>query len=296
MRLKNILSLILGITGFGIFNACQTDDAIYDGPNYIMFADTLSVLPIENNEDYLNIPISATQVCNYDRTFGVEILVKESNAIEGYHYELESNTVTIKAGELATNVRVKGYHDRIEVTDSLGFILSLVTDESTHWDMYGIQTKVILQKACTFDINTFTGHAVISVSTYLYDYMPNVDKRVIWVEKDPTEENTIIMKDYFYDGYDVKLRLTSNDILNPIIRMEEQRFADTGTAFGTIYGDGYIQMYEPAGYTSYYSSCEEFIVHYMTLYVPEVGTVGTFINAIEFISEEEAEKLKREGY
>ena len=71
MRLKNILSLILGITGFGIFNACQTDDAIYDGPNYIMFADTLTVLPIENNEDYLNIPISATQVCNYDRTFGL---------------------------------------------------------------------------------------------------------------------------------------------------------------------------------------------------------------------------------
>jgi hypothetical protein len=38
----------------------------------------------------------------------------------------------------------------------------------------------------------------------------------------------------------------------------------------------------------------------MTLYAPGMdasqNTVGTFVNAVEWISEDEAERLKREGY
>ena len=41
-------------------------------------------------------------------------------------------------------------------------------------------------------------------STYMQEFMPNVDNRLIKAIIDPEEENTIIMKDFFYDGYDVK--------------------------------------------------------------------------------------------
>ena len=82
--------------------------------------------------------------------------------------------------------------------------------------------------------------------------------------------------------------------------MDDQRFASTADAFGTLYGDGYINVYQPTAYTSYYSSCEKFIFQYMTLYVPGMpegqNVVGTFVNAVEWISDDEAEKLKREGY
>ena len=54
-----------------------------------------------------------------DRTFGIEIDDKASNAIENKHYEIESNTVTIKAGELAANLRIRGLYDNIGKTDSL---------------------------------------------------------------------------------------------------------------------------------------------------------------------------------
>lgn len=277
-------------------SSCDAEYQTYEGPNYIMFSDSMYIFPVQNSKDYFDIPVSATRACGYDRTLAVEIIDKNSNAIEGFHYELESNTVTIKAGELATKVRVKGSHENIAVSDSLCFSLRLVTEKDTQWDLYGIDATVQLQKACTFDINTFTGYALISFSTYMMDYMPATAMRLIQVEKDTTKENTIIMKDYFYDGYDVKLRLEADDILNPIIRMDEQIFAETGEAFGTIYGEGYIHMYEPSGYVSYYSSCEKFILHYMTLYVPGVGTVGTYVSAIEFVSDDEAERLKREGY
>lgn len=279
------------------FNGCNTDYTTYSGPNYIMFSDTLSVLPVQNNEEYFDIPVAATQACDYDRTLGVEIIDKKSNAIEGKHYSLESNTVTIKAGERSTNVKVRGIYDNIAVTDSLGFVLHLVSDKKTQWDLYGIETKVLLQKTCPFDINLFTGYALIT-STYLTAYGDG-SRRLIQTEVDPEEENTIIMKDYFYDGYDVKVRFTTDDLLNPLIEMDDQVFGSTADAFGTIYGNGKINLYQPTYYASYYSSCEQFIYQYMTLYVPGMaeGTnvIGTFINAVKWISDDEAEKLKREG-
>lgn len=282
-----------------IMAGCEEDRTTYSGPNYIMFSDSLYVLPIQNNEEYFDIPVAATQATGYDRTLAVEIIDKNSNAIEGVHYTLESNTITIKAGERVADVRVRGIYDNIEIADSLGFALRLITEENTQWDIYGTETNVMLQKTCPFNIYDFEGYAVIT-STYLYNYT-TVDKRLIRTEVHPTEENTLIMKDYFYDGYDVKIHFTTDDLLNPLIEMEEQIFGPTTEAFGTIYGDGKIRMFQPTYYASYYSSCEQFIYQYMTLYVLNkdesvYGTVGTFINAVKWISDDEAEKLMREGY
>lgn len=139
------------------------------------------------------------------------------------HYTIESNTVTIKAGERAANVRIRGNYDAIAATDSLGLTLRLLTQQADQWDLYekSYEAKVILQKCCPFDINLFNGYAVLT-STYMQEFMPNVDNRLIKAVIDPEEENTVIMKDFFYDGYDVKIRFTTNDILNPLIEMDEQ--------------------------------------------------------------------------
>ena len=267
-------------------------------PDYIQFSDTLYVLPVVDDVEYHNVQVVATKACDYDRTVAVEIIDAESNAIEGRHYSLESNTITIKAGELVGNVRVRGYHENIDVYDSLGFKLNLIVPEELQWDMYGTETNVLLQKACKFDINAFVGYCVLT-STYIMNYM-EVDKRLVKAELDPENENTIIMRDYFFDGYDVRITFKDNDILNPLIEMDDQVFGPTSEAFGTLYGDGLIRMYQPTAYTSYYGSCEKFIFQYMTLYVPGMeegyNTVGTFVNAVEWITDDEAEKLKREGY
>lgn len=287
------IAIATGITG------CNDADMTYSGPEYVLFSDTLYVLPVVDDEELHNIPVVATTACDYDRTIAVEVVDAASNAIEGRHYSLESNTITIKAGELVGNVRVRGFHNNIDVYDSLGFKLNLVIPEELQWDIYGAEANVLLQKACKFDINAFTGYCVLT-STYIINYMTDIDKRLVRSEIDPENENTIIIKDYFFDGYDVKVRFRSDDILNPLIEMDDQAFGPTSEAFGTLYGDGLIRLYQPTAYTSYYSSCEKFIFQYMTLYVPGMeegyNTVGTFVNAVEWISDDEAEKLKREGY
>lgn len=288
-----VFALLLALIG------CDEERTTYTGPNYIMFSDTLYVLPVQDNVEYFEIPVSATRTSSKDRTLAVEVIDKKSNAIEGIHYTLESNTITIKAGELATNVRVRGIYDNISVSDSLGLALRLVIEEENQWDIYGIDANVVLRKTCPFNIYDFEGYCVIS-STYLYDY-GGVDKRLIQTKVDDEEENTLILKDYFYDGYDAKIKFETKDRLNPLITMEEQLFGSTVEAFGTIYGDGQIRMFQPTSYVSYYSSCEQFVYQYMTLYVMNkdgsmFGSVGTFINVLKWISDDEAEKLMREGY
>ncbi len=296
---RNLLGVAIAVAVAGSIVGCNENWIFAPStPDYIQFSDTLYVLPVVDDEEYHNVPVVATKACDYDRTVAVEIIDAASNAIEGRHYSLESNTITIKAGELVGNVRVRGYHNNIDVYDSLGFKLNLIIPEELQWDLYGTETNVLLQKACKFDINAFTGYCVLT-STYILNYT-NTDMRLLESEIDPEEENTIILRDYFFDGYDVKVRFKPEDIMNPLIEMDDQVFGPTSDAFGTLYGDGLIRLYQPTAYTSYFSSCEKFIFQYMTLYVPGMeegyNTVGTFINAVEWISDDEAERLKREGY
>ena len=304
---KTILTTLLAVVAIAFcLTACKPEYTTYSGPNYILFSDTLYEMAVVDDESYYEVPVVATRSCEYDRNVAVEVIDAGSNAVEGKHYCIESNTVTIKAGELRANVRIKGYHNNIDVADSLGFKLQLIIPDDVQWSMYGNTANVLVRKACKFDINTFVGPCVVS-STYIMNYM-NVDKILTRSVVDPDDKDgkTIIIKDYFFKGYDVKIKFEADDVYNPLIRMDEQYFATTSEAFGTLYGDGYIKVYQPTAYTSYYSGCEKFIFQYMTLFVPGMtpgvktptseNTVGTFVNAVEWISEDETKKLKREGY
>ena len=302
MSKKILFSAIVSLISLVCFTSCEEERTVYSGQQYIMFADTLSVIGVEDNGEYADIYISATKAMDKDQTLAVEVIEQESSAIEGVHYTIESNTVVIKAGELSTSIRIRGHYENLTVDENLPEIkLRLISPEETQWNLYeskGLETKVMLQKVCPFDINAFTGYAMIT-STFLYNYVGGYN-RLIKTELDPIEENTIIMRDFYYDGYDVKLRFTTDDPLNPLIEMDDQPLVTTGEAFGTKYGDGMLHIYQPSNYVSYYSACEKFIYQYITLWVPGMAagtnTVGTFIHAIEWISDDEARVLMNQGY
>jgi hypothetical protein len=299
MKKNILLSTIASFVMLATFTNCEEQHTLYQGDEYIMFADTLTVLGVENSDEVFDITIAATTVSDKDRTVAVEVIDKHSNAIEGIHYAIESNTVTIKAGELTGSLRIKGIAENLSVDYDPEVMLHLIADDKYHWDLYGGDTtRVVLRKVCPFDINAFSGYAMIT-STFLYNYVGSYN-RLIKTEVDSTEENTIIMKDFYYDGYDVKLRFTTDDPLNPLIEMDDQPLVTTGEAFGTVYGDGMLHIYQPTNYVSYYSACEKFIYQYITLWVPGMAagtnTVGTFIHAIEWISDDEARILQNQGY
>lgn len=288
-----VSAIIIGLTG------CEQKRVSYNGPSYLMFSDTLYDYPVQETNEVFKVPVSTTKAVDYDRTFAVEIIDKESNAIEGKHYKLLNNTVVIKAGKMTADVEVQGIYENIAATDSLGFSMRLILPEETEWDLYGKGAKVVLHKTCPFDINNFKGYCKVT-STYLLEMM-QTSTRLIKTELSKDEENTVILKDLYYDGYDVKLKFKTGDVYRPYITMEDCVCASTSDAFGTIYGDGKLMMSQPTNYVSYYNTCEKFVLQYVTLSVYNkdktlYGTVGTYLNILEWISDAEAEDMIQQGY
>lgn len=295
--IKYMVFTLLAATMF--LSSCQEEYVTYSDAEYIMFADTLATYPVQKDVEYFSIPIVSTVTCDYDRTFGVEVVDRGSNAIEDLHYSLKSNTVTIKAGETRADVFVHGHYDNIESTDSLGFVLQLVMPKQLEMPLYGSRTKVVLMKSCPFDINDFTGYCVLT-SMFLYSYSTTGSyQRLIETELHPTEENTIICRNWIKDGYDVTLAFSADDPMEPVVTMDEGQVAsDEGSFFGIEHGDGKILVRGSSYYDSYYYPCGKYLYVWTEMYVNDLGTsigsVGHFYNIMEWVSYEEAMRLKRE--
>lgn len=284
--------------------SCKEQYTTYSDAEYVMFADSISTNMVQRDNSRFKVAVASTVARSYDRTFGVEIVDAGSNAVEGKHYRLLTSSVTIPAGELATDVEVEGIYDNIEATDSLGFKLRLVMAEQLKWDLYkdSDMTKVVMYKSCPFDRNTFTGYAVLT-SLLLRDYPgENMSyQKVIYTEPHPTEEDMIVLRDCFYNGYDITLTLHGGNAAEPKVTMEsDQVLSDEASVFGQILGDNHILGESSPYYASYFNSCQRFVVLWLHVYVEDlgtpIGTVGNFYNVLEWISDEEAERLKREGF
>lgn len=283
--------------------ACEEEYTTYSDAEYVMFADTMSINMVLPDQEYFSVAVASTVACKYDRTFGVEIVDEGSNAIEGKHFRLLSNSVTIPAGKLATEVKVQGLYDNIQPTDSLGFTLRLVMPEQLEWELYkdNVQTKVVMYKACPFDVNNFSGWCVVT-SLLLRNYPGDNDsyQRLIKTEVHPSVPNTVILRECFYDGYDLTITFDTTDVANPIVTMDkDQLLSDEASVFGQILGDNHILTTHSSYYPSYYNSCQRFVELWNEVYVEDlgemIGTVGHFYSILEWVSDEEAADLKKQG-
>ena len=282
-----------------LFTSCKESYTTYSDAEYLMFADTLKTYQVLQEGEYFSVPVVSTIICDYDRTFAVEVIDNQSDAIEGVHYLIESNTISIKAGESSTSVNIKGIYENLSPEDRLTLTLSLVMPENLESELYGKQTKVVLQKSCPFDINSFSGWCMVT-SLFLYDYsMTGLYQRLIYTEPHPTMQNTIICRNWLYDGYDITMGFDTTDPANPLVVMDkDQIMSDTGTVFGIIHGDDKILVEESPLHESYFYSCGSYLALWAHIYVEDlgeaVGTVGYYYHIMEWVSDEEADRLQRE--
>lgn len=288
--INSLVALLAAILTLG----CQSENNTYEGPNYILFSAESYTFGVIDNEEWLEVPISATRTANHDRYIGVEVVASKSSAIEDLHYTLESTTLCIPEGKLTTSLRIRGIADNISVGSNPTITLRLVLNEEDVWEEYGTECCVELQRCCKFDINNFEGYAVLT-STWCMQYM-NTESRLVHTHSE-SENVVVVIEDMFYEDYDIRIKLEKEDRLNPLAGLDgEQVVGSTGEAFGTIYGDGKLLITEAMGTTSYYSMCEGFVLLYTTMYVDGVGTVGTYVNILEWISDDEAERIMRDGF
>ena len=298
--MKQILKYItLAFVAVTLAVSCHERYVTYSDAEYVMFADTIATYPVQQDVEWFSIPVVSTVTRDYDRTFGVEVVDKGNNAIENHHFRLQSNTVTIKAGENRADVLVHGYYDNIEATDSIGFQLRLVMNDKLEMPLYGKDTKAVLMKSCPLDINNFTGYCMLT-SMFLYQYsVTGRYQRLVYTEKHPTEENTIICRNWLNDGYDVTIKFQAGDPMKPFVTMDEGQVAsDEGSFFGQTHGDDKILVRSSQYYDSVYYPCGNYLYVWTEMYVENLGTpvgsVGHFYNIMEWVSDEEAERLMRE--
>ena len=280
------------------FCACQERYVTYDGDEYVMFADTLAVYPVMEGAEEFSIPVVSTVVRDYDRTFGVEVIDRLSNAIERKHYSLESNTITIKAGETRADVKVRGHYENIGEADSLGFALQLVMKDELVMPLYGKQTKAVIMKTGKFDRSKFTGYCVLS-SMFLQNYSQNGGyNRLVYTEPHPTLNNTIICRNWLKDGYDVELTFNDEDPLMPVVTMARTVAGDQGSFFGTSYGQWGDKLYVRSSNLaqSIFYPLGGYLYIWTEFSVDEYGIVGDFYNVMQWVTDEDAERIMREGF
>ena len=211
---KLLIGCMAAVAALTVLSGCEQDKVTYSGANYLMFSDTLYTYAVQETNEIFKVPVSATKSVDYDRTFAVEVIDRESNAVEGKHYKLLSNTVTIKAGERVANLQVQGMYDNMEITDSLGFSLRLVVPEEDRWDIYGTGAKVVMQKILPFDIQKFTGWCKVTSSYLSSDYYPKkTDIRLVKSDVVEGKENTIAIHGLYFDGYDTEISFNRDDVL-----------------------------------------------------------------------------------
>lgn len=299
MGMKSKAIIFFSMLAAVVVSGCQADVKMYSDAEYILFSDTLSVYPVLQDMESFNVPVVSTVALDYDRTFAVEIIDDESNAVENRDYRLRSNTVTIKAGQTVGNVEVLPVYDMFNDKDTLSFNLRLLAPDDVKWDLYGDRTRVAMYKVCPFTLDTFTGYCLVT-SMFLYSYSSTSYQRVIETVRSAEKENTVIMKNWLADGYDVSLTFEPEDPAAPLVSMDEdQMISDEMSIFGQMNGDNRILVTSSPYHLSYFNSCQNMVSLWAHIYVKNmnatVGTVGYYYHIMEWISDEEAEYLKKEN-
>lgn len=293
MKMKRIATIAFSLlVAAAALTACDRDYVTYSEGERIQFVDTLQTYPVTVDGEGLSVRVASTIKCDYDRTFGIEVVDKGSTAIENYHYNLSSNSVTIKAGEYAADVKVIGHYDNIEASDSIGTVLRIVAPEQVNWEMYGNETKIVFMKSCPFSTADFTadGGNFIFYATFPFSDS-EVKRSLVKAEALPDGER-IRFKALFGDAdgrFDIVMRFRTDDPLEPEVEVLDQ------TGFYTAnYGNVTVHTYD--GAPNYYYSCQKFIHVYLTCELPEIGTFGTYQYILEWISQKDADYYARYGF
>ena len=264
--------------------ACDNDKLYYSGPNYVMFADSLYDMPVTEDEDLLfEIPIASTQTSDYDRNYIIDIDMKRTNAIEGYHFDILSRNVTIKAGERSAKVLLKGYYNHVNVSDSLAITLQFLGNEDHFSALYNDWTNIRLHKCMPFDIDDYTGNMRVTC-TFPFS-TSSVTKFLVTTEK--KNDSTLVVKSPFDDAHDLTLKfLTAKD--NPfdttIDMVEQIAFTDS------YYGE--VAMSTIEGVDSYYLPSDRAFVLILNVFIPKVGSFGNYYYIFEWVTPEQAEAEK----
>lgn len=282
--MKNIKPIILLLATTIGWTACDSEQIHYEGPNYVMFTDSLFDMPItEDAERTFDVQVGTTQATDYDRYYAVDVDLTRTNAIEGYHFDILSRNVLIKAGERTGKVTLKGHYDHLNANDSLAVTFTLLNLKEEQASMYNNWANVRLHKCMPFNIEDYVGD-VRMTCTFPFS-TSQVTSYLLKTEK--KNDSTLIVKAPFDEAHDLTLKFhtAKNNPFDTTIDMVEQ------TAFTDSYY-GEVAMATIDGIDSYYLPADRAFVLILNVFIPKVGAFGNYYYIFEWVKSEQAEAEK----
>lgn len=267
-----------------IMASCENNTIHYDGPDYIVFTDSLLDMPVtEDEEELFEVTFGTAHAADKDLNYMVDIDLRRTNAIEGYHFDIVSRNVTIKAGERMGTVKLKGYYNHMNINDSLAVTLKLLDMEGKTPEMYNDWTRVRLHKCMPFNLDDYTGNMRLSC-TFPFS-TSTVTKFLVTTEK--KNDSTLIVKSPFDDAHDLTLKFHTarqNPFDTTIDMVEQIAFTDS------YYGE--VAMSTIDGVASYYLPADRAFVLILNVFIPKIGSFGNYYYIFEWVSPEQAEAEK----
>ena len=278
------MKLYVAMTAALLMVACESEDKMYEGKNYVMFSDSIYTMPVMVDDQEFEVPVAATTTASYDRNYAVEILHEKSTAVRGVHFDFVegSNNITIKAGERVGMVRIKPIYSHMERNDSLVISLRLLEPAEEQLAIYGNTTRIDMVKCYPFDMNDFIfpGGNMYMLASFPF----SSDTQQIRVNGEVKDDHTFILKDAFSDIYPLRLEFDDSDPLDYTIRVPEQpAFKDS--SYGTVYVRS-VDMYP-----SYFVVPDHFFVLYLEVYIPQLGSFGVYQYIFKCITQNEADDM-----
>lgn len=281
--IKN-MKLYVAMAAALLMVACQSEDKMYEGKNYVMFSDSIYTMPVMVDNQEFEVPVAAMTTASYDRNYAVEILHEKSTAVRGVHFDFVegSNNITIKAGERVGMVRIKPIYSHMERNDSLVISLRLLEPAEEQLAIYGNTTRIDMVKCYPFDMNDFIfpGGNMYMLASFPF----SSDTQQIRVNGEVKDDHTFILKDAFSNIYPLRLEFDDSDPLDYTIRVPEQpAFKDSN--YGTVYVRS-VDMYP-----SYFVVPDHFFVLYLEVYIPQLGSFGVYQYIFKCITQNEADDM-----
>ncbi len=276
--IKFLLALVMAT--MSVACTSRVEDIRYEGEDFVLFSDSNYVMPLTEGDDVFEIPVGFAIPSTHSRTVAVMVDVRESNAIEGYHFTVESHNVTVPAGQLTGMLRLRGIYDHVEsVSDSLAITLRLLTKEADASPVYGNTAHVLLRKVRPFHIEDYVGDLRLTC-TFPFSTSSVTSFNV---KSEKLNDSTLVVRKPFEDTRDLVLRFhTGKD--NPFdqnIDMREQ-VAFTDATFGQV------SMSTIDGIPSYYLPEDRAFVLYLDAYLAHLGSFGAYYYVFEWISPDQA--------
>lgn len=282
MNSMKMIKFLLALVMATMSVACtsRVEDIRYEGEDFVLFSDSNYVMPLTEENDVFEIPVGFATVATHSRTVAVMVDVRESNAIENYHFTVESHNVTVPAGQLTGMLRLRGIYDHVEsVSDSLAITLRLLTKEADASPVYGNTAHVLLRKVRPFHIEDYVGDLRLTC-TFPFSTSSVTSFNV---KSEKLNDSTLVVRKPFEDTRDLVLRFhTGKD--NPFdqnIDMREQ-VAFTDATFGQV------SMSTIDGIPSYYLPEDRAFVLYLDAYLAHLGSFGAYYYVFEWISPDQA--------